>query len=166
MLPRSVAVLPCHLGWRTLLKCNKTNHACLVFASTIHTTNAFVHAHASKDCTCTMMPLTNPTYLDAQACKFLKDDVSPDTMMRLVAKRQQRAAEVEPALESLLQLLASTQDFELRQAALKMLSSAQVYMLGVYRMCLGLSAGCVFGCVVDLCSVTCSSTRVLSLTQN
>jgi hypothetical protein len=24
MLPRSVAVLPCHLGWRTLLKCNKT----------------------------------------------------------------------------------------------------------------------------------------------
>jgi hypothetical protein len=29
MLPRSVAVLPCHLGWRTLLKCNKTNHACL-----------------------------------------------------------------------------------------------------------------------------------------
>ncbi len=28
MLPRSVAVLPCHLGWRTLLKCNKTNHAC------------------------------------------------------------------------------------------------------------------------------------------
>jgi hypothetical protein len=24
-----VAVLPCHLGWRTLLKCNKTNHACL-----------------------------------------------------------------------------------------------------------------------------------------
>jgi hypothetical protein len=27
MLPRSVAVLPCHLGWRTLLKCNKTNHA-------------------------------------------------------------------------------------------------------------------------------------------
>jgi hypothetical protein len=30
MLPRSVAVLPCHLGWRTLLKCNKTNHACLI----------------------------------------------------------------------------------------------------------------------------------------
>jgi hypothetical protein len=29
MLPRSVAVLPCHLEWRTLLKCNKTNHACL-----------------------------------------------------------------------------------------------------------------------------------------
>ena len=29
MLPKSVAVLPCHLGWRTLLKCNKTNHACL-----------------------------------------------------------------------------------------------------------------------------------------
>ncbi len=29
MLLRSVAVLPCHLGWRTLLKCNKTNHACL-----------------------------------------------------------------------------------------------------------------------------------------
>jgi hypothetical protein len=28
MLPRSVAVLPCHLGWRTLLKCN-SNHACL-----------------------------------------------------------------------------------------------------------------------------------------
>jgi hypothetical protein len=28
MLPRSVAVLPCHLGWHTLLKCNKTNHAC------------------------------------------------------------------------------------------------------------------------------------------
>jgi len=30
MLPKSVAVLPCHLGWRTLLKCNKTNHACLL----------------------------------------------------------------------------------------------------------------------------------------
>ncbi len=29
-IPRSVAVLPCHLGWRTLLKCNKTNHAILV----------------------------------------------------------------------------------------------------------------------------------------
>jgi hypothetical protein len=29
MLPKSVAVLPCHLGWRTLLKCNKTNHACV-----------------------------------------------------------------------------------------------------------------------------------------
>jgi hypothetical protein len=29
MLPRSIAVLPCHLGWRTLLKCDKTNHACL-----------------------------------------------------------------------------------------------------------------------------------------
>ena len=29
MLPRSVAVPQCHLGWRTLLKCNKTNHACL-----------------------------------------------------------------------------------------------------------------------------------------
>ncbi len=29
MLPRSVAVLPFHLGWRSLLKCNKTNHACL-----------------------------------------------------------------------------------------------------------------------------------------
>ncbi len=29
MLPKSVAVLPCHLGWPTLLKCNKTNHACL-----------------------------------------------------------------------------------------------------------------------------------------
>jgi hypothetical protein len=28
MLPRSIAVLPCHLGWGTLLKCNKTNHAC------------------------------------------------------------------------------------------------------------------------------------------
>jgi hypothetical protein len=27
MLPRSVAVLQCLLGWRTLLKCNKTNHA-------------------------------------------------------------------------------------------------------------------------------------------
>ncbi len=33
MLPKSVAVLPCHLGWRTLLKCNKTNHACLLHAS-------------------------------------------------------------------------------------------------------------------------------------
>ncbi len=29
MLPRSIAVLPCHLGWRTLLKCHKIKHACL-----------------------------------------------------------------------------------------------------------------------------------------
>jgi hypothetical protein len=29
MLSISVAVLQCHLGWRTLLRCNKTNHACL-----------------------------------------------------------------------------------------------------------------------------------------
>jgi hypothetical protein len=29
MLPTSVAVLQCHMGWCTLLKCNKTNHSCL-----------------------------------------------------------------------------------------------------------------------------------------
>jgi hypothetical protein len=29
MLPKSVVVLQCYLGWRTLLKCNKTNHSCL-----------------------------------------------------------------------------------------------------------------------------------------
>ena len=29
MLPRSVAVLQCHLGWLTLLKCNKNIHAFL-----------------------------------------------------------------------------------------------------------------------------------------
>jgi hypothetical protein len=26
---RAICIGLCHLGWRTLLKCNKTNHACL-----------------------------------------------------------------------------------------------------------------------------------------
>ncbi len=29
---------PCHLGWRTLLKCNKTNHACLSSFHSCHQT--------------------------------------------------------------------------------------------------------------------------------
>ena len=56
MLPKSVAVLPCHLGWRTLLKCNKTNDACVSIYG-IHTCNVvnvcmyvhiFLHQHIWK----------------------------------------------------------------------------------------------------------------------
>jgi hypothetical protein len=31
-----VCMYPCHLGWRTLLKCNKTNHACLPACISTH----------------------------------------------------------------------------------------------------------------------------------
>jgi hypothetical protein len=44
MLPKSVAVLPCQLGWRTLLKCNKTNHACLPAYLQTHT-HTHTHTH-------------------------------------------------------------------------------------------------------------------------
>jgi hypothetical protein len=50
MLSRSVAVLPCHLGWRTLLKCNKTNHACLpgAFERYNPMRAVFCHAHLEE----------------------------------------------------------------------------------------------------------------------
>jgi hypothetical protein len=53
MLPKSVAVLPCHLGWRTLLKCNKTNHACLStegFIARFYNSGKYSHCHCHGHC--------------------------------------------------------------------------------------------------------------------
>ncbi len=50
MLPRSVAVRPCHLGWRTLLKCNKTNHVhvhavCVCVHAGIYAYDEYMYAY-------------------------------------------------------------------------------------------------------------------------
>jgi hypothetical protein len=101
------------------------------YAHTHAHTHTQTHTHTRERAhTCTHTHTHTHAHTHAhthtQACKFIKDDISPDTLMRLITKRQQKAAEVLPALGALAQMLGPVQDFALRQEALGILARAQV----------------------------------------
>jgi hypothetical protein len=70
-----VVGLRCHLGWRTLLKCNKTNHACLAFAVRARVLLAFLKSEHRPGL------FTLSSVLPKRAIYFSKDTNRPDIII-------------------------------------------------------------------------------------